>query len=130
MPRMTFDIRMVSRATRGVVVSTFRSIIFSSVVTGLIVGAVVTVLQNFGTLPLILASEVYEAAAERAAPAMTSGVERQDDSGQHQHATAWESQTGWERNTYTLLANVLIAIGFGADARGHLHAAPSPGLLA
>ena len=40
--------------------SVFRSIVFSAVVAGAIVGAVVTVAQQFGTVPLILKGEVYE----------------------------------------------------------------------
>ena len=44
----------------------FRSIVFSAALAGLIVGAVISVAQFFGTVPLIQQSEVYErkAAAE------------------------------------------------------------------
>src|SRR3974390_3265881 len=42
----------------------FRSIVFSSVVAGFVVGAIITVIQQFGTVPLILKAEVYEKAAE------------------------------------------------------------------
>ena len=44
--------------------STFRSIVFSSVIAGFIVGLIVTAVQQFGTVPLILKAEVYEKAAE------------------------------------------------------------------
>ena len=42
----------------------FRSIVFSSVIAGLAVGLIVTLLQQFGTVPLILKAEVFEKAAE------------------------------------------------------------------
>lgn len=45
--------------------STFRSIVFASVIAGFIVGLIVTVVQQFGTVPLILKAEVFEKAAER-----------------------------------------------------------------
>ncbi len=44
--------------------STFRSIVFASVIAGFIVGLIVTVVQQFGTVPLILKAEVFEKAAE------------------------------------------------------------------
>jgi predicted cobalt transporter CbtA len=57
--------------------NTFRAIVFSSVVAGFVVGAIVTVIQQFGTVPLILKAEVFEKAAERhdreAAPAAAQG---------------------------------------------------------
>ena len=42
----------------------FRSIVFSAALAGLIVGAVISVAQFFGTVPLIQQSEVYERKAE------------------------------------------------------------------
>ena len=39
--------------------STFRSIVFSSVIAGFIVGLIVTAAQQFGTVPLILRAEAY-----------------------------------------------------------------------
>ena len=48
--------------------SVFRSIVFSSVIAGIIVGVLVTLADQFGTVPLILKGEVYEQAAEAACP--------------------------------------------------------------
>ena len=48
--------------------SVFRSIVFSSVIAGIIVGVLVTLAHQFGTVPLILKGEVYEQAAEAASP--------------------------------------------------------------
>ncbi len=96
---------------------TFRSIVFSSVIAGLAVGLIVTVLQQFGTVPLILKAEVFEKAAEahQAAPAAASPQETvaSHNHSDHVHAAeAWEPRDGLERNAYTAAANVLTAIGF------------------
>jgi cobalt transporter subunit CbtA len=101
--------------------STFRSIVFSSIIAGFIVGLLVTVAQQFGTVPLILKAEVFEKAAEthqhEAAAAPQPAAAGHDHAG-HDHAShdhgaeAWEPRDGFERNAYTAAANVLTAIGF------------------
>lgn len=102
---------------------TFRSIVFASVISGFIVGVLVTVLQQFGTVPLILKAEVFEKAAEshltsephrtseshQASPAAAAG---HDHAGHEHAAEAWEPKDGFERNAYTAAANVLTAVGF------------------
>ncbi len=97
--------------------STFRSIVFSSVVAGFVVGAMVTVIQQFGTVPLILKAEVFEKAARphrsEAAAAATQETVAAHDHAEHEHAAeTWEPRDGLERNAYTAAANVLTAIGF------------------
>lgn len=92
----------------------FRAIVFSSVIAGFIVGLIVTAVQQFGTVPLILKAEVYEKAAEHkheaAVPPRVTLVHDQAD---HDHgAEAWEPRDGLERNLYTAGANILTAIGF------------------
>ncbi|MFT4119795.1 CbtA family protein [Bradyrhizobium sp.] len=101
--------------------STFRSIVFSSVIAGFIVGLIVTAAQQFGTVPLILKAEVFEKAAEghqhEAAVAPQAAAAGNEHAG-HDHAghdhgdEAWEPRDGLERNVYTAAANVLTAIGF------------------
>ena len=93
--------------------SAFRSIVFSAVVAGGLVGVVVTVAQQFGIVPLILKGEVYERAAEDAAakPIVTAPAAREH--GEHEHSeAAWEPKEGIERNSFTAAANILTAIGF------------------
>ena len=102
----------------------FRSIVFSAVVTGLVVGAAITVIQQFGTVPLILRAEVYERAAEHhhptglagapSSPATATGHDHSESAhAEHEHdAQAWEPRDGLERNAFTAGANVLTAIGF------------------
>jgi cobalt transporter subunit CbtA len=97
----------------------FRSIVFSSVIAGFVVGAIVTVVQQFGTVPLILKAEIFEKAAEEhhGEPATTSphAMAAGHDHSEHEHAhaaSAWEPHDGLERNAYTAAANILTAIGF------------------
>lgn len=108
--------------------STFRAIVFASVIAGFFVGLIVTVVQQFGTVPLILKAEVFEKAAERqqheapaaAQPAAAGHDHAAHDHGDHDHgagghdhgAGAWEPRDGFERNAYTAAANILTAIGF------------------
>ncbi|MBR0800615.1 CbtA family protein [Bradyrhizobium jicamae] len=95
--------------------NTFRAIVFSSVIAGFVVGAIVTVIQHFGTVPLILRAELYEKAAHHdhaATPDARDGVAAAHSHEDHEHAEAWEPGDGFERNAYTAAANVLTAIGF------------------
>ncbi|MGY0573776.1 CbtA family protein [Bradyrhizobium sp. RDM12] len=103
--------------------STFRSIVFASVIAGFIVGLIVTVVQQFGTVPLILKAEVFEKAAEAhqhgaaASPQQAAAghdhADHDHGAGGHDHGTgAWEPRDGLERNAYTAAANILTAIGF------------------
>src|SRR4051794_26080452 len=110
----------------------FRSIVFSAVVSGLIAGGVVTVAQQFSTVPLILKAESYEhaeAGAEvdaAAAPAAQSASAH--DHAAHNHAAhqneaprpaaqqhdaaAWKPAEGLQRHAFTAAANVLTGIGY------------------
>jgi len=93
--------------------SVFRSIVFSAVVSGAIVGAVVTAAQQFGTVPLILKGEVYEKAADEAAAPSAAPAPAAHEHGDHEHnEAAWEPKEGFERNAFTAGANILTAIGF------------------
>lgn len=89
--------------------SVFRSIVFAAAAVGIFVGFVTTAVQQFGTVPLILKAEVYERAAEAAAP---SGATASEHSGHEHNAATWEPQDGLERNLFTAGANILTAIGF------------------
>jgi len=102
----------------------FRSIVFSSVVAGFVVGAIITVIQQFGTVPLILKAEVYEKAAEAhhhddMATNPAEGAAAVHEGAGHQHdAEAWEPRDGLERNAYTTGAHVLTAVGFALVLAG------------
>src|SRR2546423_1709719 len=87
----------------------FRSIVFSAALAGLIVGAVISVAQFLGTVPLIQKSEVYERKAVPPAAQEQAGAAHDHDKTQ---AGEWEPEDGLQRNTFTVAANILTAIGF------------------
>lgn len=95
--------------------SLFRSIVFTAVLTGVIVGAVISGVQFAGTSQLIAKAEVYERAGEaEEAPAMASPM-----AGVHVHGTghahdegSWKPADGFERMAFTVAANILTAIGY------------------
>src|SRR4030081_706617 len=77
--------------------SLFRSIVFSAAVAGLVVGTAVTVVQQFGTVPLIQRAETYEHAAESRLTAGTTAVHQHAG---HDHGVAtWEPRAGLERSS-------------------------------
>jgi cobalt transporter subunit CbtA len=86
----------------------FRSIVFAAVAAGLVVGTIITIVQQFSTVPLILKAEVYERSAETGGASAAAS----DGHAGHDAATAWEPSDGLERNLYTAAANILTAIGF------------------
>ena len=108
--------------------SVFRAIVFSSLVAGIAAGSAVTVAQQFGTVPMILKGEVYEAAPDAASDRAVTGegakeadAPRQHPTNAHadedsassaRHETTWEPKEGWERNSLTGVANILTSIGF------------------
>ncbi len=83
---------------------------------GLVAGLALAVMQHFITVPLILAAEVYETAAE-AAPQHEHGASTGDH--HHDHAAAapeqpkeWSPADGLERTLSTSVATIVTAIGF------------------
>src|SRR5258706_11026317 len=92
----------------------FRSIVFSAALAGLIVGAMISVAQFFGTVPLIQKSEVYERkAAAEAPPAAHGHAGAAYDYGKAgSNDSEWEPEDGFQRNAFTVAANILTAIGF------------------
>ena len=87
----------------------FRTIVFAAAIAGLLGGVLLTALQQFGTVPLIIEAERYEQAAEPAAPdpAVTATGHA------HQHGgEAWAPQDGMERTGFTLLSNIVTGVAF------------------
>lgn len=88
----------------------FRNIVFTAVLVGLIAGLAVSAMQAVGTTPLILQAETFETGGAEAAPAHTHDAATPAD--HHHGADAWSPADGFERNAYTIAANVLTAIGY------------------
>ena len=78
----------------------FHRMFLAALVAGVVAALFVTALQATKLTPLIAAAEVYEAAGDAG------------HDGDH-GASEWEPARGLERTAYTLLANAVIAIGFG-----------------
>ena len=89
--------------------SVFRNIVFSACLAGLASGIVVTGVQRFGTVPLILQSEAYEQAAASApavhdhgAPAPGDTTSRETTADHAVEHGGWTPAEGFERTTSTL----------------------------
>lgn len=94
----------------------FRNIVFSAVLVGLIAGLAVSALHAIGTTPLILQAETFETAGGEAAPAHNHDAATPVE--HHHDAEAWTPADGFERNAYTIAANVLTAIGYALVLTG------------
>ena len=92
----------------------FRSIVFTAALAGLIVGVIISIAQFFGTVPLIQQSEVYERKAAAGTPpaAHNHALPANDQDKTHSHENEWEPEEGFQRNAFTVGANILTAIGF------------------
>jgi cobalt transporter subunit CbtA len=80
-------------------------LLLTGVISGLIVGVFVTLIHLTTVTPIILQAETYE---QKAAPAH----EHAAGAPQHEH-DAWAPGDGLERGLYTLMANLVMTVGFG-----------------
>ena len=94
----------------------FRHIVLSAVIAGLIAGVLITLVQMFTTVPLIAQAEVYEQGGvkpEASVAAVKETADAAHDHSAHDHgATTWEPKDGFERTFYTGVTSVLVAIGY------------------
>lgn len=87
----------------------FRRIILAACCAGLIGGLLLTILQQVGTTPIILAAEEYE--LPEATALAESGAAGHDPA---HGAPAWSPEDGVERTFYSFLSNSLAGIAFSA----------------
>jgi cobalt transporter subunit CbtA len=94
----------------------FRRIFFVAVLSGLLVGVFITVVHEFGTVPIILKAETFEEAGHgtahqapdaAVAPSVSAGVAHQ-----HDDEDAWQPTDGFQRTAFTVLADIITGIGF------------------
>lgn len=105
----------------------FGRIALAALIAGLVGGIVVTLFQLVQVIPLIHEAEVYEAAAaggSEAEAGMTdtiAGTRQENDHADHDHQAhdhgahdhgSWAPRDGLQRLAFTVLANVMIGIGF------------------
>ena len=96
----------------------FRQLVFYSLLVGLIAGAVVTFAQTMDVIPIIQGAEEFEGAEPEPQATEKSGGDHSDHdhSGHHHHGSdgdEWAPEDGWERTTFTFIANAIVAMGFG-----------------
>lgn len=72
----------------------FRKLVAVSLLAGSLAGLLLSILQYYQTLPLLLEAEQFEMADP-------------------QHMHDWQPQDGWQRNLFTVLFNSLAGFGFG-----------------
>jgi cobalt transporter subunit CbtA len=87
----------------------FRRIVMTALLAGAVAGFVVTAFQYWQVVPLIEAAERFEAAPVHDHAAAGAAPAAGRDHGQ----VAWQPADGLERAFFTLLANLLTAVGFG-----------------
>ena len=91
--------------------SLFRNIVFTAVVAGLLSGVLLTAMQSFSTIPLIMEAETFEGAGD---PVVAGeGISATEPAALEAEEEAWMPADGAERLTYTAGANMLAGIGFG-----------------
>ena len=90
----------------------FRQIVFYSLFIGLLAGSVLTVVQTWQVVPIIQGAEAYEGAAEPALLPFMAGEGHSHAAAVGGEEEAWAPAEGLERTAFTLLSNVLTAIGF------------------
>jgi cobalt transporter subunit CbtA len=86
----------------------FRRLIFAALCAGLLSGAIAAAAHQLGTVPLILQAEIYEEARHAAPPAH----DHASPAAHHEADEGWSPENGVERAAYTLVADLLSAIGF------------------
>ena len=94
----------------------FQRLIWCSLAVAVLLGSAQSLLQQFQTVPIILAAEVFEGekvepvtAVAAAAPAQATAHEHADAAAHSHEAEAWAPADGLERNAWTWVANVLHA---------------------
>jgi len=88
----------------------FRRIILSAVIVGMLTGMLLSAIQVVGVTPILLDAEVYEVANEPTP--ISHNMPEHMDTESHHSGEAWGPEDGFERISYTVLANILAAIGF------------------
>jgi cobalt transporter subunit CbtA len=86
-----------------------RETLLAAVLAGLVAALVLTFVQSVWVTPLILQGETYEDRAEAVALQHESASSQ---AGHHHDPAAWKPQDGWERMSFTFLADLLMGVGY------------------
>ena len=91
----------------------FRRIVLCALLVGALAGLLLSAIQLWQVIPIIHRAEHFEQArAPQATEPAREATQAHKDAGHVHPAGEWEPAEGAERTGYTLLANVLTAIGF------------------
>ena len=90
-----------------------RNMLFVAALAGLAAGVVMTFLQLFATVPLILEAETFEMAAPAAPDHDHDAAAATADAGHDHGAEEWAPADGFPRMAFTALANLVTGVGFG-----------------
>lgn len=93
----------------------FRNVVFVAALAGLVAGLVMTALQSFYTVPLILQAETFEGAGpahDHAAPAASEAAPAAPVEVHEHSEEGWAPTDGAERTAFTALANIVTGVGF------------------
>ena len=93
-------------------------IVLAALIAGMAAGILMGGIQHVRITPIILAAEVYEKAAEAAAPAQTTTKDATAMTMTHDHAEEWEPSDGLQRTLLTTLASVIAGAGFAGMLAG------------
>lgn len=94
----------------------FRNAVFVAALSGLFAGILLTALQTYATVPLILQAETFENAGGEAAHdhgAAPADAAAAPEAAAPAEEEAWGPEDGFERFAYTAAVNVISGIGFG-----------------
>jgi cobalt transporter subunit CbtA len=90
---------------------TFRNIVYSALVVGIIAGSLYGLFQQLQINPIIYAAEAYEVGEAEAQPAVEAHDHGDGHSHDHGHE-GWSPEHGFERIMATLFANILVGVAF------------------
>lgn len=91
----------------------FRRLVYSALLVGTLAGLLLSAVQFWQVIPIIHGAERFEQAQAPRVTEPAHETAHADEHAGHVHpAGAWEPAEGVERTGYTLLANVLTAVGY------------------
>ena len=109
-------------------------LVAAALLSGTLAGVAVSVVQEFTTAPLILHAERYESLGGAALPRTDGATDARlllahDGESRDGEGSAWAPEDGAERTFFTVMANVIAGVAYGAllIAAFHLRGAPVDG---
>ncbi len=89
-------------------------LLIPGIISGLIAGALLTLVQQFNVVPLILEAETYEVQKTQHSHSSDSDNDshNQDLKPDQNQESEWTPKDGSERILFTLMTNILLGIGF------------------